>query len=158
MNNPDWYGKRYPSELDLVSCAEAIGARVLIGRYPAAAYIPPVLGAPPMIVVPSQRGPLSTMWLLAHELGHLRQHSGPGNKITRSKNEQQANKWAACALIPEARIQAHQNASPDAFIAALSAHYGDLPLHDCPERALAHRIAQHRLKAMLASGAQPMQG
>jgi Zn-dependent peptidase ImmA (M78 family) len=152
MIEPSWYGVRYPSELDLVSCAEAIGARVLLGRFPVAAYISAVLGAPPMIVVPSQRGPLSTIWLLAHELGHLRQHRGPGNKITRSKNEQQANKWAACALIPEARVQAYQNASADAFIAALSAHYGDLPLCDCPERALAHKIAQYRLKAILARG------
>lgn len=148
MFTPDWYGVRYPSEVDLASAAELVGARVVMKVLPAAVFIPGILGAPPMILAPTQFGPLATMWALAHELGHLRWHGGPGNKIIRSKNEQQANKWAACALIPEARVRLYQNASVDAFIAALSANYEDLPPSDCPSRTLAHKIAQYRLKAL----------
>jgi hypothetical protein len=157
---PDWYGESYPTEGDLVACAEAIGARVALRPLPAAAYIPATLGAPPVIFVPSQHGPLATAWALAHELGHLCQHSGPplladggdapGMRLVRSKSEHQADRWAACALIPEARIRHHLNASVDAFMAALSANYEDLPPADCPQRALAHRIAGHRLGALRA--------
>jgi hypothetical protein len=162
MYTPSWYGERYPTEIDLVSCAEAIGAWVALRPLPAAAYISAVLGAPPIIFVPNQRGPLATAWGLAHELGHLCQHSGPpiltdGDSapslhLVRSKNEHQANKWAACALIPDARIRHYGNASIDAFMAALSANYEDLPPADCPQRALAHKIAQHRLNAIKAEG------
>jgi hypothetical protein len=159
---PDWYGEAYPTEGDLASCAEAIGAWVALRPLPlpGAVYVPAVLGAPPMILVPSQRGPLAAAWGLAHELGHLCQHSGPpllaggggapGAKLVWSRSERQANHWAACALIPEARIRHHGNASVDTFMAALSANYEDLPPHDCPPRALAHRIACFRLDAMRA--------
>jgi Zn-dependent peptidase ImmA (M78 family) len=162
MYSPDWYGQRYPTELDLVSCAEAIGARVVLGPLPAAAFIPAILDAPPMILVPNQHGPMATAWGLAHELGHLCQHSGPplptdgdrapGLRLMRSKNEHQADRWAACALIPEARIRHHGNASLDSFMAALSANYEDLPPHDCPQRALAHKVALRRLEALKAKG------
>jgi len=166
MFAPDWYGERYPTELDLVSCAEAIGAWVALRPLPAAAYIQGLPGAPPMLFVPSQRGPLATAWALAHELGHLCQHSGPpapadgdrapSLRLIRSRDEHQANRWAACALIPEARIRHYMNAGIDSFMAALSANYEDLPPCDCPQRALAHKIAQHRLDALssrLARGA-----
>jgi len=132
----------------LAMCAELFGARVVMRPLPTAAYVPGILDAPPIILVPTQFGPLAMMWALAHELGHLRLHVGPGNKLIRSKNEQQANKWAACALIPDARIRLYQNASVDAFIAALSANYEDLPMSDSPSRALAHKIAQYRLNAL----------
>ena len=56
--------------------------------------------------------------------------------------------WAACALIPEARIRAHRNACLDAFVGALSAHFEDLPLTNCASRRLAGRIAKIRLKNM----------
>lgn len=140
---PDWYGRHYPKLLDLVTFGESLGAGIWIGRTPAAAYFP---GEPPMILVPNQHGPLDTVWTLAHELGHLCHHAGPKGKLFWSKNETQANRWAACALIPEARILAHQNASLDAFVGALSAHYEDLPPENCPARKLAGRIARIRMK------------
>jgi len=160
MRKPDWYGERYPTETDLVSSAEAFGAWVSLRHIRAASYIPATMGGPPMIIVPNQRGPLAVAWALAHELGHLYQHSGPPplsdggawpalNQI-RSKNERQANMWAAMALIPEARVRHYANASVDAFIGALSANYEDLPPDNCPQRELAHRIATHRLDAMKA--------
>ena len=152
MNNPAWYGVNYPTEIDLVTCAESVGARV--GTHPLRkpAFINAMLGAPPMILLPDHFGPLEMAWALAHELGHLSLHEGPGGVAVRSKDEAQANRWAACALIPAARVAFYNNASIDAFIAALSAHYEDLPPHNCRERELAHRIALYRLDALRAVG------
>jgi hypothetical protein len=145
---PDWYGRNYPKLLDLVAFGESLGAGIRIGCLPAAVYFP---GEPPVILVPNQHGPLETVWTLAHELGHLCQHAGPKGKLFWSKNETQANRWAACALIPESRILAHQNASLDAFVGAISAHYEDLPLNNCPARKLAGRIARIRMKCLEVS-------
>jgi hypothetical protein len=142
---PEWYGLSYPSETDLASFAESLGAWVTIAKLPAALYVPGPPGEAPVILIPSQHGPLAAMWRLAHEIGHLVQHSGPKGDIFWSKGEAQANRWAACALIPKARIDAHNNASVDAFIAALSAHYEDIPPRNCPLRTLANRIAKVRL-------------
>jgi hypothetical protein len=66
----------------------------------------------------------------------------------KGKQEFRADVWAVCALIPFDRIQAHQNACEDAMIAALSAHFEDIPLTDCPVRRLAGRIAQIRLQTL----------
>jgi len=100
-----------------------------------------------VILLPWVTG-LREVWLLAHELGHLVQHAGPRGELLYSKDEAQANRWAARALIPEKRVRAYANASLDAFIGALSAHYEDLPLEDCPARRLAAHIARIRLKAV----------
>ena len=75
--------------------------------------------------------PFAKIWSLSHELGHLVLHFGYTSPWTRAKQETQANRWAACALIPKARILKHGNASRDAFIGALSDHDEDLPLVDC---------------------------
>ena len=144
-----WYGQTYPSETDLTNLAEDLGACVLFGRYRSAAFVYPVLDTPPMLIVPTQHGPLATIWGLAHELGHLRRHGGPGNVHQNRCNERQANHWAACALIPQARIDFHQNACMDTFLLALSTHYEPLPKRDCPARRFAARIAQYRLDALL---------
>ena len=101
-----------------------------------------------MILLPQSAHGLRAYWSLAHELGHLVRHVGPRGELLNSKDEVQADQWAACALIPLARIQAYQNASPDAMIAALSAHYEDIPLIDCESRRLAGRIARIRLRAL----------
>jgi hypothetical protein len=42
----------------------------------------------------------------------------------------------------------YANASEDAMVAALSAHYEDLPLVECPQRDLAGYIASIRLRAL----------
>lgn len=144
-----WFGHRYPKWRDLERHAEALGAVVVENGTPKAAFIAdPSLGGP-MIVIPKGLPPLERIWNLAHELGHLIQHTGPLPR-SRTKQEAQADRWGSCALIPEARIQAHGNASEDAFIAALSAHYQELPMHDCPERRLAAKIARIRLKTLEA--------
>jgi len=145
---PSWYGRSYPSETDLALFAESIGAWVTIARLPAAAFVPGPPDEAPVILIPGQHGPLTTVWRLAHEIGHLVQHSGPKGDLFWSKNEAQANRWAACALIPRARIDMHNNASADAFIAALSAHYEDIPPRNCHLRSLANRIAKFRLAAL----------
>lgn len=142
---PSWYGRRYPTFQDLAAFAEDLGAVVHLGTLPAAAFIP---GEIPVLLIPDQHGPLASAWFLAHELGHLVQHTGPKGELFWSKNESQASRWAACALIPAARIRAHENACIDAFVGALSAHFEDLPLRVCPARRLAGRIARIRLSCL----------
>jgi hypothetical protein len=149
---PAWYSKRYPTEADLSAFAEAIGAWVTLAPLPAAAFIPGEGGGPSVILIPNQHGPLATVWSLAHEIGHLCQHSGQKGRLFWSKDEAQANRWAACALIPGARVRLYNNASIDAFIASLSANYEDIPPENCPARCLAHKIAQFRLQAMASKG------
>ncbi|MDR2697138.1 MAG: ImmA/IrrE family metallo-endopeptidase [Holophagales bacterium] len=147
--NPGWYGQKYPTLDDLVDFGSGLGADICFDRIVSAVYF---AEAPPLILIPVQHGSLATMWALAHELGHLCQHSGPKGRPFWGKDEYQANKWAACALIPEARIQLHQNASVDNFIAALSANYEDIPPIDCHARNLAYKIACHRLDVLNAKG------
>lgn len=146
--NPPWYGQRYPTLEDLENFIWSLGAVVAYGPVSTGAFFPGSDWELPVIAVPEDAPPLERIWTLAHELGHLVQHVGPKGELMWSKNEAQANRWAACALIPEARIQAHQNASLDAFVGALSAHYEDLPLMNCTQRRLAGRIARIRLKSI----------
>lgn len=116
------------------------------GRVPA--FYPGDINRGPGIWIPEAAGLLQQFWWLAHELGHLLHHVGPRAQLLHSKGEHQASQWAARALIPQARIRAYANASLDAFIGALSAHYEDLPLWDCPARRLAADIAIIRLRAV----------
>jgi Zn-dependent peptidase ImmA (M78 family) len=149
---PDWYGKRYPLFSDLLIFCESLGALVGEAAIGAEAlYVAPDLERkePAVILLPSGCGPLRSCWLLAHELGHLMQHAGPRGHLLYGKDERAANHWAARALIPEALIQYHQNASLDAFIGALSRHYEDIPAEDCPLRDLAAEIARQRLNVHL---------
>lgn len=153
LSHPVWYGLNYPTWDDLESYAWRLGAVVVFGPISKGAYFPFDLedGAPAVIGVPQGTGALAQIWTLAHELGHLAQHTGPKGELMWSKSEAQANHWAARAVIPEARIQAYHNASLDAFVGALSAHFEDLPLINCPPRRLAGRIAKIRLKTMSLS-------
>lgn len=105
----------------------------------------------PSIIIPRNVGALNQHWLLAHELAHLVKHSGPKGLAQWRREEAQADRWAACALIPDARIHFHANASLDSLIASLSAHYEDLPYFDCPARCLAAKIAKIRLKILEVS-------
>ena len=149
MNPPNsWFGQRYPSFEDLVVLAENLGCRV--GRADLgdqALFICPETKEPPVILLPHEGGLVAT-WLLAHECGHLIHHSGPKTVLTYGRDEARADRWGACALIPEARIRLYKNASEDSFIGALSANYEDLPLEDCPIRSLAGKIARIRLQDM----------
>ena len=141
----NWYGKRYPMLQDLEAFAESMGALVAYGVFPAA-FLPEGDGGP-IIFIPSSANGLERIWLLAHEIGHLLRHSGQPPYM-KGKQEFAADVWAARALLPCERIQAHGNACPDAFIGAISAHYEDLPLIDCPARRLASQIAQIRLGSL----------
>lgn len=142
---PPWFGRRYPSPEDLEDWATEMGCTVGATRFGKGGFIAAGQGEPPVILVPDLNGPLAWSWALAHELGHLSQHEGPKGELAWSRDEAQANRWAARALIPEAAVRRHGNASEDAFMAALSRHYEDLPLHPCTERRLAARIARIRL-------------
>lgn len=146
MTCPIWFGLHYPEWADLMDHADKLGVPVVENQAPRPAYLAKDSGGP-LIVIPEGLPSLARHWALAHELGHARQHAGP---IPRAKGRQecQANRWAACALIPEARIMLHQNACLDSMIAALSAHYEDIPPIDCPSRTLAARIGRYRLQAL----------
>ena len=146
--HPAWYGHSYPTWEELEAYAWRLGATVEFGPVQKGAFFPsfPEYGVPAMIGIPQDSGPLAQFWTLAHELGHLVQHAGPKGELFWGKNEAQANRWAACALIPETRVQTYRNASLDAFIGALSAHFEDLPPNNCSARRLAGRIARTRLK------------
>lgn len=141
-----WHGRRYPSLNDLVLALEARGAVILhadIGEE--ALFVagePPV---PPVVILPIGVGPLHLAWLMAHELAHLVKHEGYSSPWAYDRQEHQARIWAATALIPEAAVQRHNNASVDAFVAALSKHYEDLPPYDCRAREIAGIIARVRL-------------
>jgi hypothetical protein len=145
---PTWWGESYPRWYDLERLAEEYGCLVIMthGRVPC--FFPGDEKVGPAVFIPVKAGTLERFWMLAHELGHLVHHTGPRNDLLYSKGEVQANIWAAETLIPRARIDAYGNASLDAFIGALSAHYEDLPLLDCPARLLAARIASIRLHSL----------
>ena len=149
IRHPGWFGLRYPSFDDLVEYATSLGCRG--GRADIGDNGLFIAGGPepPVILLPLDKSPLRDMWILSHEIGHLVKHPcGPKGELTYSRDEWRANRWAACALIPESRIMLHQNACPDAFIGALSAHYEDLPLHNCPARKLAGMIAAYRIRSL----------
>ncbi|MCL1908917.1 MAG: ImmA/IrrE family metallo-endopeptidase [Holophagaceae bacterium] len=158
--NPAWYGKRYPTMEGLIEFGESIGAYTSFDPLICTAWCVTelwphvsVAGAyepVSIILIPENHSPLAAIWALAHELGHLLQHSGPGGKPFWPKDEAQAYRWAACALIPKARIKKYNNASIDSFMASLSANYEQLPLRDCPSRELAHKIAKIRLDVLAA--------
>lgn len=145
---PGWYGRRYPTLDDLEAWAADLGCTVGETRLAHAAFIVGEDGEPPVILVPAVGGLLARAWSLAHELGHLSQHEGPKGELTWSRDEAQANRWAACALIPASAVRRYANASEDAFIAALWRHYEEFPLEPCPARRLAGRIARMRLNAI----------
>lgn len=148
INTPAWYAQSYPTIDDLESFACDLGAVVVWGRCSWASFFPGDAELAPAIFVPRAAHALARVWGLSHEIGHLVQHSGPRGELMWAKGEAQANRWAACALIPQERIRAHKNASLDAMVAALSAHFEDIPLEDCPARRLAAKIARIRLRAL----------
>lgn len=135
---------------DLAQEIEARGALLAWAPISQGLYVAGKGDEPPVVIAPSGGSYLKRCWVLAHELGHLLQHAGPRGELLYDKDETAADRWAARALIPRARIEYHGNASMDAFIGALSAHYGDIPLWDCPDRRLAAKIAATRLKWMEA--------
>ena len=146
--HPKWYGARYPKWSDLEELAEDWGCLVIMSEGRVPCFSPGDENLASSIFVPQGFGLLAQFWALAHELGHLALHVGPRGALLYSMDEARADVWAASALIPKARIQSYANASPDAFIGALSAHYEDLPLEDCPARSLAAQIAALRLHTL----------
>ena len=147
MQNPAWLGVRYAKFQDLEALAASIGVGIGYAPIPFGLFYPSMMGVP-VVLLPEDAGPLEMIWSLAHELGHAIRHSGPKGSLSYGKEEAQASRWAACALIPYERIAAYGNASEDAMVAALSAHYEDLPYEDCPARALAGSIARIRLESL----------
>jgi len=145
---PAWYGRSYPTMEKLEAYAWELGAVVMRGPVDAFCSLPEEPDQVAVIGLPEEAGPLESIWLLAHELGHLVLHLGYVSPWSRDRKEFQAERWAARAMIPEARIRRYGNASEDAFIGALSAHYEDLPLQDCPARRLAAHIARARLRGL----------
>ena len=147
MNDPTWFGKRYVRFSALEELASTLGVEIVYADIPFGLYFHNVMGIQ-IIELPISQGALEKIWSLAHELGHAIQHSGPKGPLSYGKEEAQANRWAASALIPNERILSYLNACEDSMVAALSAHYEDLPMEDCPARRLAGRIAQIRLQTL----------
>ena len=147
---PAWYGVRYPTLENLEAFGWDLGASVVYGRISNGIYFPSNddYGIPAILAIPDHSSPLAKIWSLSHELGHLVLHLGYTSPWTRAKQETHADRWAACALIPRARILEHGNASLDSSIGALSAHYEDLPLENRQVRRLAGKIAHMRLRAL----------
>lgn len=147
MRTPTWFSRRYPTPELLEASIADLGALLQeVPGLPAAAI---VFGAgAPVVFVPAGQGPLERCWSLAHELAHLLMHEGYISEWTHDQQEGRADRWAACALIPESAVLRHRNASGDAFVGALSAHYQDIPYEDCEERRLAGQIALLRLEAV----------
>ena len=149
---PAWYGVRYPHLDDLEDHALRLGTAVKFGNFPAPACLWDGTG-PLVIFVPNYSGNLARVWALSHELGHLTLHHGP-IRHSHSRHEAEADSWAVRALIPEARIQCHQNASVGSFMAALWRHYQEYGQADDGVRRLAARIAYTRLGCMQEDGAR----
>ncbi len=147
MQMPKWFGVKYPTLDNMTAFAEQLGAGVADADIPFGLFFPDVEGVP-VILLPKDSGPLQRMWYLAHEVGHLLLHRGYASQWACDRQESRADRWAARALIPESAVRRHQNASVDAFIGALSAHYEDIPLVDCPQRRLAGMIAIIRIGAV----------
>ncbi len=147
-NPPPWYGRSYPSTQSLEDYAWELGAVVVRGPCISARIIYVDAPGTHVICLPQDLGPLEEAWQLAHELGHLVLHRGYSSPWACGRQEAAAEKWAAAALIPSEAVRRHRNASIDAFIGALSAHYEDIPLRDCPQRRLAATIAAIRLRAV----------
>lgn len=139
----DWFGKRYPTLEDLEVVARQQGACVLYGACAAPAALWDALG-PHSIFIPDYRGKLAKCWGISHELGHIVLGHGPVPH-SNPHHELDADKWAAQALIPEARIRAYRNATLSGFIKALLRHYA---AEDDAVRMLAARIAHARLAAL----------
>lgn len=148
MRNPSWFSRRYPTIADLEAFAWDLRAVVMRGPCDTAGIVLVESPGFSVICIPEGLGSLEEAWQIAHELGHLRLHSGYTTDFAHDRQEAQASLWAAMALIPAAAIRRHQNASVDAFIAALSAHHEEIPLMDCPQRRLAAEIALIRLGAV----------
>lgn len=151
MRSPGWFSQRYPELSDLVGLAETLGARVHRNTPGIESAVVVQVAAPgvSLIFLPAGLSALGEAWQLGHELAHLVLHpDGYISRWTYNRQEAQAKRWAARALIPEAAVRRHRNASLDAFIAALSAHYEDIPMWDCPQRRLAAEIATIRLGAV----------
>ena len=134
---PPWYGVRYPRVDDLESYAWTLRGTVERGPLQGLAACTFFDDGITVIELDSAFGILEEHWQLAHEIGHLVLHCGYISPWTKDRQEWQAKLFAACALIPEERVRAYQNACEDAFVGALSANYEDIPLEDCPLRRLA---------------------
>jgi len=145
---PPWYGVKYPNVEDLEEFAWSMRGVVERGPLQGLAGCTFFDDGITVIELDSGFGILEEHWQLAHEVGHLVMHCGYISPWTRNRQEFQAKLWAACALIPEKRIQSYHNACEDAFIGALSANYEDIPLEDCQLRRRAAEIASIRLRAL----------
>jgi len=144
-----WFSRKYPTITDLEDLAWDRGAVVMRGPISHACIVySPDPEDPTVICLPEGLGVLAECWQLAHEVGHLVLHAGYSSPWAYGRQEAAAMRWAAQALIPESAVRRHKNASLDAFIGALSAHFEDIPPQDCPERRLAAEIAHIRLKAV----------
>ena len=149
MKKPTWFAKRYPSVGDLEKSAWELNAVVVRGPIDSSCIVySPDPEEVTVICLPQDLGPLEEVWQLAHEVGHLVLHQGYSSPWACGRHEAAAERWAAQALVPESAVRRHRNASVDAFIGALSAHYEDLPMEDCPQRRLAAKIATIRLRAV----------
>ena len=144
----DWHGKRYPTFKDLEAVATHHDVKVVFHPHfdCPRMFWHETVREPWVIGIPEQFGPLARMWALAHEIGHLVLHDGPVDVDLWRIQEDEADAWAACGLIPEASVRKHNNANVANFIRALAKHYQPFKPED-PVCKLAAFIAHRRFDA-----------
>lgn len=150
-----WYGHHYPAFEDLQAVAQLHGVHVVFHPdfdCPRVVWHETVM-EPWVIAIPEQFGPLARIWALAHEVGHLVLHDGPVDAEVYRMQEDEADAWAACALLPQKRISRYVP-STAGLIRALGKHYQPIPAYEAKDRlrSLAARIALTRMKALEEAG------
>ncbi len=73
MQNPSWFGVRYPKFQDLEALASSMGVRITYAEIPCGLFVPEVKGVRG-IILPIRADGLWLIWELAHEIGHAKQH------------------------------------------------------------------------------------
>lgn len=144
---PPWFGVSYPSLSELENLAASLGAPVFYDRY-RQPFLQWDKAGPLCIVVPSYSGKLPRFWAIAHELGHLVNGHGPLDHHLGGPMEEEADEWAAEALIPEERIRKYGIPSVEGCLRALGKHYQEIPKTMTGVRPLGCRIAFARLRAL----------
>lgn len=150
----EWYGLRCPTFEDLIRAAAQHEVQVVTHPdfdCPRLFLDLQPLPEPWVIAIPSQFGPLARLWALAHELGHLVLHDGPACRDAYRLQEDEADWWAAGALLPGGMIAGLGDPHADRFTLFLWDNYERFPHSFQGVHMLARRIAHARVHSFQRS-------